>query len=354
MGQTSANDFFKKQWYLGWIIASVLLIGLLAVIFILTRTPKDQATASSDETPPPSETTSAPPTETASPEPTDALPTETVVPAMPTSEPDSAVLEIGSTRVSEIDGMEQVFVPAGEFLMGTDDPSAKRTISGGRAYPEIPQFTYYLDDYWIDKYEVTNAQYRACIEAGACTTQHLNSSFTRPEYQNNPTYDNYPAVWVSWFQASAYCEWVGRRLPTEAEWEKAARGTDGRMYPWGNDPITADKLNFCDENCPRPHALEGYDDGYVDIAPVGSYPAGASPYGVMDMAGNVWEWTSTEIRDYPYDANDGREIQTGDGERVWRGGSWGNGLWWFRSSLRYRSMNWYSWYVLGFRCASNP
>lgn len=271
-----------------------------------------------------------------------------------TATPTIAALTVGSTRISEIDGMEQVFVPAGEFLMGTNDVEAKRDIEGGRAYPEIPQFTYTLDDFWIDKYEVTNQQYHACMDAGACSEPHRIGSYTYPDYFTNAVYDNYPVVWVNWFQATDYCEWAGRRLPTEAEWEKAARGVDGRKYPWGDEPYSVDKANICDVNCTRTHSLPEYNDGFADVAPIGSFPAGASPYGALDMAGNVWEWNSTEIMLYPYDATDGREDPGGiDVERGWRGSSWANGLWWLRSSTRYHARDSYSWYVLGFRCAAN-
>jgi serine/threonine-protein kinase len=251
--------------------------------------------------------------------------------------------------------MVQMYVPAGDFIMGAaeTDKDAKHTTAGGRAYPEVPQFTYYLDSYWIDKYEVTNRQYALCVAAGACQPPWVNSSYTYDKYYGNPEFANYPVIWVNWFKARDYCTWAGRRLPTEAEWEKAARGTDGRMYPWGNEPLDGTRANFCDVNCTRTHAYETINDGYADTAPVGSYPAGASPYGVMDMSGNVWEWVSSLIAPYPYDANDGREDPNSPDERAWRGGPWSNGYWWMRSSVRYRSVNWYQWYVLGFRCASS-
>jgi formylglycine-generating enzyme required for sulfatase activity len=302
-----------------------------------------------------------PPTPTAEPSPTATLPpTAPPVPSvtpLPPTPTDTATptLGIGSNRTIEIDQMVQVYVPAGDFLMGAaaTDKEAKTTIAGGRAYPEIPQHTVYLDGYWIDKYEVTNRQYALCVAAGACQLPWVTSSYTYDKYYGNPEFDNYPVIWVNWFKARDYCTWAGRRLPSEAEWEKAARGTDGRMYPWGNEPLDGTRANFCDVNCTRTHAYGPINDGYPDTAPVGSYPAGASPYGAMDMSGNVWEWVNSLIAPYPYDANDGREDPNAPGERAWRGGPWSNGYWWMRSSVRYRSVNWYQWYVLGFRCASS-
>jgi formylglycine-generating enzyme required for sulfatase activity len=249
--------------------------------------------------------------------------------------------------------MVEVYVPAGEFIMGSDDSEAKRTIEGGRAYPEIPVNTVYLDGYWIDKYEVSNGQYALCVAAGSCQAPFNFASETHYHYYDDPAFANYPVMWINWFMAKSYCEWADRRLPTEAEWEKASRGTDGRKYPWGNEPISGERANFCDINCERTIANGRYDDGYADTAPVGSYPAGVSPYGAMDMSGNVWEWTSTIPMPYPYDADDGREDPDVSGERVWRGGPWSNGIWWMRSSLRYRSVTSYWWVNLGFRCASS-
>ena len=318
----------------------------------IAETPTPGATESPTQTAsaPAPTATAVPPSETAS-APTATLPASSET---ATAEPGQVASE--TTRVSLADSMVQVYVPAGEFLMGSTDPQAKTSEDGGRAYPEIPQHTVSLDEYWIDKYEVTNGQYAICVEAGACQPPYKTSSDTRPSYYGDPEFADYPVIWVKWFMAREYCEWAGRRLPTEAEWEKAARGVDGRKYPWGNDPLTGERANFCDVDCPRTIANAIYDDGYADTAPVGSYPLGASPYGAMDMSGNVWEWTSTIIRPYPYDPDDGRENlnATGaGGERVWRGGPWSNGYWWMRSSVRYRSIADY-WYVnLGIRCASS-
>jgi serine/threonine-protein kinase len=250
--------------------------------------------------------------------------------------------------------MEQVYIPEGEFTMGSEDPYAIRTTENGRAYPEIPVHTVYLGGYWFDKYEVTNRQYALCVEAGACAPPFTASTFTRDSYYGNPEFADYPVVWVKWPMARAYCEWAGRRLPTEAEWEKAARGTDERIYTWGNETVSGDRANLCDVNCPKEWANANFDDGYPDTAPVGSYPAGASPYGVMDMAGNVWEWTSSLIEPYPYDPEDGREDLEAPGERAWRSGAWNDGYWWMRVSVRYRSVTFYWYYNLGIRCAATP
>jgi formylglycine-generating enzyme required for sulfatase activity len=212
--------------------------------------------------------------------------------------------------VNPVDNAVYLYVPPGEFLMGSakDDPDA-----GG---DEKPQHTVYLDDYWIMQTEVTSAQYQQCVEAGQCKA---------PDTGGNCTYAtraDHPINCVSWNDALAYCRWVGGRLPTEAEWEKAARGTDGRKYPWGNRNPVGDLLNSCDRNCTYYWKDTSIDDGYAETAPVGTYPKGTSPYGALDMVGNVWEWTSSLYKLYPYRADDGRENLAAAGSRVVRGGSW--------------------------------
>jgi serine/threonine-protein kinase len=170
---------------------------------------------------------------------------------------------------------------------------------------EEPVRTRDLDAYYIDQTEVTNAQYQKCVADGACDPPAGASSNTQNEYYGNSQYEDYPVIYVSWHDAQAYCEWAERRLPTEAEWEKAARGEKGLTFPWGK-AFVRNRLNFCDVNCVSTWNNPNYDDGYKETAPVGSYPAGASPYGVLDMSGNVWEWVADRY----------------GGDRGLRGGSW--------------------------------
>jgi len=211
-------------------------------------------------------------------------------------------LGVGSTKISPIDGAMMVYVPAGEFTMGSNDGDSD----------EKPVHTVYLDAFWIDKYEVTNALYKKCVDAGKCSPPSESRSYTRSSYYGNTQYDNYPVIYVTWENANQYCTWANKKLPTEAQWEKAARGTDGRTYPWGST-FDSTKLNSSYSN-PRTG----------DTTAVGSYPSGASSYGAMDMVGNVLEWVADWYGENYY-ASSPKSNPTGPttGQyRVVRGGSW--------------------------------
>ncbi len=216
---------------------------------------------------------------------------------------------------------------------------------------EAPVSMVMLDSYYIDKYEVTNAKYQACVDEGTCTPPSNTGSWSRDDYYGNSEFTNYPVIYVNWNQANTFCQWRGGRLPTEAEWEKAARGTDERQYPWGNT-FDGNSVNFYDTNCGYDWANKDYDDGYADTALVGSYPNGISPYGVHDMAGNVWEWTGSIYKPYPYNPGDSREDTTLTNViLVLRGGSWGYSGFDVRTPDRGGRNPDVSFNIIGFRCS---
>ena len=179
-----------------------------------------------------------------------------------------------------------VYVPAGGFLMGAaaDDPVGLEW--------DRPEHLVYLDAFWIDSTEVTNAMYGVCVADGACTSPAQDGSFSRSSYHMEESCGAYPVIYVTWDQAQEYCQWAGRRLPAEAEWEKAARGTDGRLYPWGDEEPAGTMANLCGIECRAEPNDPAIADGFVDTAPVGYFPADSSPYGALDMAGTVSEWVA--------------------------------------------------------------
>jgi formylglycine-generating enzyme required for sulfatase activity len=258
-------------------------------------------------------------------------------------------------------GEETVLVPSGEFLMGS--PSV-RTIPVG----EKPQHSVTLKAFRIDRYEITNNKYSVFLRAIATVHPHTCAPGETPGKDHTPgatwwkdplwNAPNKPVVGVDWFDAYAYCAWTGGHLPTEAQWEKAARGVDGRVYPWGSEFIPGVLLgNFADEAAKSVHddwkVLGNYDDKFVTTAPVGSFPEGRSPYGVEDMAGNVWEWVADYFANTTYgepNSVDPKGPATGD-VRVLRGGSWDSHPSLLRTATRHRHYPTYRSFANGFRCA---
>ena len=238
-------------------------------------------------------------------------------------------------EITDENGMKMRLVPAGEFPMGSDNGNND----------ERPQHKVYLDDYYIDKTEVTNAMFDAFVDAtgyepvaekeGRSYVYNFSSDewesingadWRHPQgpYSNIANLEDHPVVQVSWTDANVYCRWVDARLPSEAEWEKAARGTDSRKYPWGDSSPAGNRLNFADVNLDVRWADTDEDDGFQLTAPVGGYPRGASPYGILDMAGNVGEWVNDwyESSYYQNSPADNPQGPLSSDEKVLRGGSW--------------------------------
>lgn len=238
------------------------------------------------------------------------------------------------------DGALMVRVPAGPFVRGSSSAELRAAKVMCRAHAgepcaeswfssEAPQREINLDAFWIDRAEVSMRQYERCLSAGACGLpahfQGVCQSWVRGRWQAIPRTaaidtlgrGTLPVTCVSWRDAEAYCAWAGKRLPTEAEWEKAARGTDGRVFPWGNAPPTCDHAIY--------HSDQGQGCGRDGTASVGQRPEGASPYGVLDMAGNAAEWV-VDVEDPKFyeAAPANAPVRRGEpnANRVIRGGSW--------------------------------
>lgn len=302
--------------------------------------------------------------------PSDAVSTLTTQPAqrpsqiVQSSETPSPTLQ--STVVSKVDGMVGIIVPEGEFRMGSEDFNED----------EKPLHMVYLDSFYIDRTEVTNAMFAQFVEqtgyitdaekigwsyvflVGADYWDQINGAYWR--YPRDPltsidSLPDHPVVQVSWNDAEAYCKWAGRKLPSEAQWEKAARGTDARTYPWGSQAAGADLTNYADLNSGEGWADKTVDDGYKLTAPVGSYPNGASPYGALDMAGNVSEWVADWYGENYYGQSPYENpIGPSSGEvHVWRGGSWGNIINSLRITYRNRGASDFNIDTLGFRCTAD-
>ena len=236
-------------------------------------------------------------------------------------------VEPGVTSSQESQSM--ALVPAGEFTMG----------SAAGDSDEQPEHRVYLDAFLIDKYEVSVGQYAAFLQAKGVEPP------TDWKTMNQPAHQKRPAANMDSVDAAGYCKWVNKRLPTEAEWEKAARGTDGRIYPWGNEPPTPRHANFGKRDWNNHGSLE----------PVGSFEEGKSPYGLYDMAGNVWEWVS-DWYDFRYYKSSPSKNPTGPssgGTKVIRGGAWNGNARALRSANR-SVISPTDQGLTGFRCAKNP
>ena len=236
------------------------------------------------------------------------------------------------SEIKDTKSVSMCLVPAGSFTMGTNT-SYGSDINLGDAGPA---HAVSLDAFYIDKYEVTNALYKNCVDAGGCTLPGDVSKY------NNSQYANHPVTFVDWDQATAYCAWRGPstgsgqvRLPSEAEWEKAARGSTGDIYPWGDDDPNKDLAN--------------YGQNVGDTTAVGSYERGRSPFGVYDMAGNVWEWVDGWYAAYPGNTVDSPDY--GTKYRVLRGGSWYYDWGYMRASFRNWGHSDTKSQYYGFRCA---
>lgn len=264
-----------------------------------------------------------------------------------------------SLITNEKDQAPLVFVEQGQFIMGVDpegrSPEEHPNFSG----PEYPEKVIQLDSYWIYQTEVTNLMYQMCVEDNYCDPPIQTSSYLSDTYYGNPNYDDYPVVNVEWRQAATYCDWAGGRLPTEAQWEKAARGPNGNKYPWGNEDPADFQTNLCDSNCTyftnSSFIMDWINDGHDGPAPVGTYPGGTSYYNAYELSGNVWEWVfdwfQVSYSRLPLENPTG---PANGSRKVIRGGSFINNIEDVRSLTRESWNPQNATTAIGFRCVINP
>ncbi len=307
--------------------------------------------------------------------------------------------EMTESRVRARDGMVRVYVPAGQFEMGMSDAQIDLALRGCREandtceregfQDEQPAHSVALHAFWIDQTEVSNYQFAAFLNDQGNQSEAVDPQFSEwlkghssyssiyqqaegrvhwlepgkyglieqinDEFRPKRGYGDYPVIEVSWHGAAAYCDWVGGRLPTEAEWEYAARGPDSRFYTWG-DTFDGSRVNYCDASCFKEWRDTAFDDGYPRWSPVGNYPDGASWCGALNMVGNVWEWVNDwyEGEYYAHSASEDPQGPDSGNLRVRRGGSWFEARWQMRSTSRRGEVpsslrvHW-----VGFRCAES-
>jgi formylglycine-generating enzyme required for sulfatase activity len=240
-------------------------------------------------------------------------------------------------RTRQADGMLQVHIPEAQFKVSEHG-------KGGKGSHQVK-----LSSFWIDLTEVTNEHYENCVASGFCLAP-TSCAWGEPTY-NDPAYSDHPVICVTWQMAQSYCIWTGGRLPTEAEWDYAARGPERTLYTWG-DKFDPANLNFCDANCDsvEPQYQE-INDGYALTSPAGSYPGGASWCGALDMNGNVWEWVADWYAPYTSGIQENPQGPDSGVERIIRGGSWHDKSDFLTADHRHPFDPQDNNHLIGFRCA---
>ncbi|MGB2894553.1 MAG: formylglycine-generating enzyme family protein [Anaerolineales bacterium] len=271
--------------------------------------------------------------------------------------------QLGETVQRQRDGMTMVFVPSGEFMMGTeyDDFLYANQLCKNEVLSivicdsfgnEMPAHPVRLDAFWVDLTEITNQQYQGCVEDSACSSPADSGSYTRETYFGDAAFADFPVIWVTRDQAAEYCSWAGGRLPSEAEWEYAARGPENNIFPWG-DIFEPSYANYCDASCALGVSDPSYEDGYPETAPVGSFPAGASWCGALDMAGNVREWVADWFSGYSLEAQVNPVGPEEGRSHIPKGGCWLDRADNLRSANRGENTPDYVRHKVGFRCVKD-